>query len=124
MGFAMATSSPFLPPRFVIRAAWLIHRAIYRISGGRRGLRPPTETFGTLRIHTIGRRTGEERIAILGYFEAGANLFTRALNGWGDPEPAWWLNLKSHPEATIYLPEATRELTARAALGEERARLW
>jgi len=63
---AMATSSPFLPPRFVIRAAWLIHRAIYRITGGRRGLRPPTETFGTLRIHTIGRRTGEQRIAILG----------------------------------------------------------
>ena len=83
----MATSKPFLPPRFVIRAAWAIHRAIYRISGGRRGLRPPTSTFGTMRIHTIGRRSGAKRVAILGYFEDGPNLFTLAMNGWGDPDP-------------------------------------
>jgi deazaflavin-dependent oxidoreductase (nitroreductase family) len=121
---AMATSKPFLPPRFVIRAAWLIHRAIYRITGGRRGLRPPTETFGTLRIHTIGRRTGEQRIAILGYFEDGPNLFTLAMNGWGEPEPAWWLNLQANPDATIDLPNGTREITARSAVGEERSRLW
>jgi len=121
---AMATSKPFLPPRFVIRAAWAIHRAIYRISGGRRGLWPPTSTFGTMRIHTIGRRSGAKRVAILGYFEDGPNLFTLAMNGWGDPEPAWWLNLQAHPDATIDLPDGTREITARAAVGEERARLW
>src|SRR6266516_3627806 len=64
------TRQPFLPPRWFIRVAWAVHRAIYRMSGGRRGLRPPTpETYGTLRIHTIGRRSGVERIAILGYFE-------------------------------------------------------
>ena len=120
----MATSEPFLPPRFVIRAAWAIHRAIYRISGGRRGLRPPTSTFGTMRIHTIGRRSGAKRVAILGYFEDGPNLFTLAMNGWGDPEPAWWLNLQAHPDAMIDLPDGAREITARAATGEERARLW
>jgi deazaflavin-dependent oxidoreductase (nitroreductase family) len=124
MGSPMATSKPFLPPRFVIRAAWAIHRAIYRISGGRRGLRPPSDTYGTLRLHTVGRRTGAERIAILGYFEDGPNLFTLAMNGWGEPEPAWWLNLQAHPDATLDLPGATREITARAAVGEERARLW
>jgi deazaflavin-dependent oxidoreductase (nitroreductase family) len=121
---AMATSKPFLPPRFVIRAAWLIHRAIYRITGGRRGLRPPTETFGTLRIHTIGRRTGEQRIAILGYFEDGPNLFTLAMNGWGEPEPAWWLNLQADPDATLDLPDGKRSIRARAASGAERDRLW
>jgi deazaflavin-dependent oxidoreductase (nitroreductase family) len=120
----MATSSPFLPPRFVIRGAWAVHRAIYRISGGRRGLRPPTTTYGTLRIHTIGRRSGAKRIAILGYFEDGPNLFTLAMNGWGEPEPAWWLNLQAQPDATIDLPEGTREITARAASGDERERLW
>ena len=120
----MASSSPFLPPRWFIRAAWAVHRAIYRMSGGRFGLRPPTKTYGTLRIHTIGRRTGAKRIAILGYFEDGPNLFTLAMNGWGEPEPAWWLNLQAHPEATIDLPEGTREITARAAEGEERDRLW
>jgi len=120
----MATSKPFLPPRFVIRAAWAIHRAIYRISGGRRGLRPPTSTFGTMRIHTTGRRSGARRVAILGYFEDGPNLFTLAMNGWGEPEPAWWLNLQAHPEATIDLKDGSREIRARPAIGDERARLW
>ena len=119
------TRRPFLPPRWFIRAAWAVHRAIYRLSGGRRGLRPPTPaTYGMLRIHTIGRRSGTERIAILGYFEDGPNLFTLAMNGWGKPEPAWWLNLQTHAEATIELPEGSREIRARAATGEERERLW
>ena len=121
----MATSKPFLPPRWFIRAAWAVHRAIYSVSGGRMGLGPPTEkTYGTLRIHTIGRKTGEERIAILGYFEDGPNLYTLAMNGWGEPEPAWWLNLQAHPDATIDLKDGSREVTARAATGEERTRLW
>ena len=77
-----------------------------------------------LRIHTIGRRSGAERIAILGYFEDGPNLFTLAMNGWGAPEPAWWLNLQAHPDATIELPDGSREIRARAATGEERDRLW
>jgi deazaflavin-dependent oxidoreductase (nitroreductase family) len=89
------------------------------------GLRPPsTKTYGMLRIHTIGRRTGERRTAILGYFEDGPNLFTLAMNGWGEPEPAWWLNLQAHPDATIDLPTGSRQITARAASGDERARLW
>jgi deazaflavin-dependent oxidoreductase (nitroreductase family) len=54
-----------------------------------------------LRLHTTGRRTGAKRVAILGYFEDGPNLFTLAMNGWGEPDPAWWLNLQANPDATI-----------------------
>jgi F420H(2)-dependent quinone reductase len=121
----MAESKPFLPPRWFIRVAWAVHRAIYRVTGGRRGLRPPTpKTYGLMRIHTIGRRSGEPRIAILGYHEDGPNLFTLAMNGWGEPEPAWWLNLQAHPAATIDLQNGSRAITARVATGEERTRLW
>jgi F420H(2)-dependent quinone reductase len=116
---------PFLPPRWFIRVAWAVHRAIYRVSGGRRGLRPPTSaTYGLMRIHTTGRRSGVEREAILGYSVDGPNLFTLAMNGWGEPEPAWWLNLQAHPDATIDLKDGSRAIRARAAVGEERARLW
>jgi F420H(2)-dependent quinone reductase len=121
----MADSKPFLPPRWFIRVAWAVHRAIYRVTGGRRGLRPPTaRTYGLMRLHTTGRRSGTKRTAILGYFEDGPNLFTLAMNGWGEPEPAWWLNLQANPDATIDLPNGTREITARSATGEERSRLW
>ena len=46
------------------------------------------------------------------------------MNGWADPEPAWWLNLQASPKATIELPQGTRRVVARAAAGEERERLW
>jgi F420H(2)-dependent quinone reductase len=117
--------SPFLPPRWFIRGAWAVHRALYSITGGRLGLGTPTATtYGTLRLHTRGRKSGAERVAMLGYFEDGPNLFTLAMNGWGDPEPAWWLNLQTNPDATLDLPDGTRLVRARAATGDERARLW
>ncbi len=117
--------SPFLPPRWFIRGAWVVHRGLYTVSGGRLGLGKPTaRTYGTIRLHTKGRKTGAERVAILGYFEDGPNLFTLAMNGWGDPEPAWWLNLQANPDATIDLDDGILQVRARAATGDERARLW
>jgi len=115
-----------LPPRWVIRGAWVGHRAIHRVTGGRRGLAPPSEdgNFGYLRLRTIGRRTGKERIAILGYIEDGPNLVTLAMNGWAAPEPAWWLNLQAQPDAVVDLKDGPRPVHARTAEGDERDRLW
>ena len=61
---------------------------------------------------------------ILGYFDDGANLVTMAMNGWAAPEPAWWLNLQAQPDAKVVVRDGTRLVRARAARGEERARLW
>jgi deazaflavin-dependent oxidoreductase (nitroreductase family) len=115
-----------LPPRWFIRAAWVVHRAIYRFTGGRRGLAHPKPggRFGYLRLRTIGRHSGRERAVILGYYEDGPNLVTLAMNGWATPEPAWWLNLQAHPDARVDLKGGSRAVRGRAAEGEERARLW
>jgi deazaflavin-dependent oxidoreductase (nitroreductase family) len=77
-----------------------------------------------LRLRTVGRRTGEERVAILGYIEDGSNLVTKAMNGWADPEPAWWLNLLAHPDARVDLVDGSRPVYGRAANEDERPRLW
>ncbi len=61
---------------------------------------------------------------MVGYFEDGPNLVTMAMNGWGEGEPAWWLNLQAHPEARIDVVGGSRLVTGRAARGEERERLW
>jgi deazaflavin-dependent oxidoreductase (nitroreductase family) len=114
-----------LPPRWVIRGAWMIHRAIYALTLGRMGLRRQTpERWGMMRLTTVGRRSGSERHAILGYFEDGPNLVTMAMNGWGDAEPAWWLNLQANPDTTVYLTDGPRSVRGRAATPEERPRLW
>ncbi len=61
---------------------------------------------------------------ILGYFEDGPNIVTLAMNGWADAEPWWWLNLQQDPGARVALADGQRTVTARAAEGEERSRLW
>jgi deazaflavin-dependent oxidoreductase (nitroreductase family) len=115
-----------LPPRWFIRAFWLVHRRVVRASNGRRGLWPPRPgKWGALRLTTTGRRSGEPRAVIVGYYEDGPNLVTMAMNGWGAAEPAWWLNLRARPQAVVELAGGDRrDVHARAAAGEERERLW
>jgi deazaflavin-dependent oxidoreductase (nitroreductase family) len=113
-----------IPPRPIVAAAWAIHRGLYRLLR-RRALRPATEkTWGMMRLKTIGRKSGRERAAILGYYTDGPNLVTMAMNGWGAPEPAWWLNLQANPETTVELADRTLAVRGRAATPEERPRLW
>jgi deazaflavin-dependent oxidoreductase (nitroreductase family) len=113
-------------PRLFLHTFWSLHRALYRASDGRIGLQRPERgaKFGMLRLHTVGRHSGRERIAMIGYFEDGPNLVTLAMNGWGKAEPAWWLNLQANAAARIDVADGPREVTARVAVGEERKRLW
>ncbi|MEA2009745.1 MAG: nitroreductase/quinone reductase family protein [Actinomycetota bacterium] len=115
----------WLPPRWFIRFFWSAHRRLYRITGGRVGLRrAKADRWGMMRLTTIGRRSGEERSVILGYLDDGPNLVTMAMNGWADGEPAWWLNLQAHQEVTVDLADGRRNVIGRAAEGDERSRLW
>lgn len=121
----MEHPKPSLPPRWFIRIAWVVHRGIYAVTRGRRGLwQPKPNKWGTMRLTSIGRRTGQERSVILGYYEDGPNLVTMAMNGWAEAEPAWWLNLQANPDATVMLTDGTREVRAAVATGSERERLW
>jgi deazaflavin-dependent oxidoreductase (nitroreductase family) len=120
-----STKAPSLPPRWFIRLFWVAQRAVYSVTGGRLGLRTARAgRWGMLRLRTVGRHTGEERVAILGYVEDGPDLVTMAMNGWADAEPAWWLNLQAQPDVTVDLPGGSRAVHGRAADKDERPRLW
>ena len=120
-----STRAPSLPPRWFIRLFWKLQRGLYSVTGGRLGLRTAkADRWGMMRLHTVGRRTGAERVAIHGYYEDGPDLVTMAMNGWADPEPAWWLNLQAQPDATVDLPGGSRAVHAHAADKDERPRLW
>jgi deazaflavin-dependent oxidoreductase (nitroreductase family) len=125
MSVERRAKKPRLPPRWFIRLAWSVHRGVCRVSGGRVGLwRPRANAWGALRLTTTGRRTGRPRSVVLGYFEDGPNLVSLAMNGWGEGEPAWWLNLQRHRDATAELVDGRRLVRGRAATGDERLRLW
>jgi hypothetical protein len=49
-----------LPPRWFVRLVWSAHRGLYRVTGGRAGLRrSKADRWGMMHLTTTGRRTGE-----------------------------------------------------------------
>jgi F420H(2)-dependent quinone reductase len=121
-----STRPPKHPPPWFVHAAWRVHRALYRLSGGRFLWTTSNKRgWGTLRLTTIGRKSGQERSVIIGYLEDGPNLVAIAMNGWDEGHPAWWRNLEAHPDGVIRLPhQQPRLVRARSSTGEERDRLW
>ena len=104
------------------RVFWNVHRFLYRRSGGRIGrrlLRQPT-----LLLTTTGWRSGQPRQTPLFYLEDGDRLVVVASNLGSDRDPAWWLNLRAHPEAEAWLGSERRRVRARRASPEEAASLW
>jgi F420H(2)-dependent quinone reductase len=122
----LVTDAPKLPPAWFKHAFWRVHRLLNRLSGGRFLWTPASKRgWGALRLTATGRRSGKPRTVIVGYIEDGPNLVTLAMNGWDEGHPAWWLNLEADPDATVRLSrQGSRLVRARAAVGDERARLW
>ena len=117
---------PKRPPAWFVHGAWRVHRALYKVSGGRFLWTTSNKRgWGALHLTTVGRKSGKERSVIVGYLEDAPNLVLVAMNGWDEGHPAWWLNLKAHPDAIVRLP-GQEELPVRAveATGMERERLW
>ena len=126
MSSATTELPPSLPPAWFKHAFWRVHRALYRLSGGRFLWTPASKRgWGAMHVTTVGRTSGEPRSVILGYLEDGPNLVVLAMNGWDEGHPAWWLNLEAHPDAVVRLAgRQERAMRARATTGQERERLW
>jgi F420H(2)-dependent quinone reductase len=109
-----------------VHGAWRVHRALYKLSGGRFLWTTSNKRgWGALRLTTVGRKSGQERSVIIGYVEDGPNLVVLAMNGWDEGHPSWWLNLKAHPDALVRLAgQHPRPVHALRVAGEERDRLW
>lgn len=120
------SNPPKRPPAWFVHAAWRAHRALYKLSGGRFLWTTSNKRgWGALRLTTVGRKSGQERNVIVGYLEDGPNLVLVAMNGWDEGHPAWWLNLKAQPNATVRLPDdEPRAVRAREVHGRERDELW
>ncbi len=115
-----------LPPAWFKHGFWRVHRALYRLSGGRFLWTTTSKRgWGALHLTALGRKSGKERSVILGYLEDGSNLVTLAMNGWDEGPPAWWLNVQAHPDVVVRTAgNDPRPMRARRAVGTERDRLW
>jgi deazaflavin-dependent oxidoreductase (nitroreductase family) len=101
---------------------WKIHPWLYRVSGGR--ILGRVGKTPILLLNTRGRKSGEPRTNALMYLADG-NRFVVAASFAGEPKhPAWWLNLKREPTATVQVGAKVVRVRAREAEGAERQRLW
>ncbi len=115
-----------LPPRLIIGLAWKAHRALFRYSGGRLGLREATaEQEGLAQLATIGRKSGEKRVVMIAYYKDGDDFITLAMNGWDNADPAWWLNMQANSQAELITRQGRLSIAGREAEpGDEHDRLW
>lgn len=99
------------------------HTALYRATNGRIGHRTPGLPPVLLLDH-VGAKSGTRRTSPLVYGVDGSNLVLVASKGGYPKNPAWFHNLRAHPGTTVQVGSEHRSVHARAAEGEERARLW
>jgi deazaflavin-dependent oxidoreductase (nitroreductase family) len=105
-----------------VRILSAIHRALYRVSGGRVGDR--IAGMPVLMLTTVGRRTGKRRVVPLTYFEDSGAIVLVASYGGRPYNPAWFENLMAAGEGEVTIGRDRRRLAARRATDDERGRLW
>jgi len=72
--------------------------------------------FPTVLLTTVGARSGQERISILGGFADGDDAWIIVASKGGSPtHPAWFINLAKHPEK-VWLEVGKRKVKAKAEL--------
>ena len=77
-----------------------------------------------LLLHTIGARTGADRVNPLVHGRDGDNLVIFATKGGAPTNPDWFHNLVAHPDVTVEVGTENVPVRARVAEGDERDRLW
>jgi deazaflavin-dependent oxidoreductase (nitroreductase family) len=78
----------------------------------------------TLLLTTRGRRTGKLRRTALIYGRDGDDYVVVGSKGGSHKHPAWYLNLRDHPEVHLQVGADKLVAKARTVVGEERSRLW
>jgi len=98
------------------------HAGVYRATGGklfgRMGKSP------ILLLNTVGRKSGRKRTSPLLYVMDGEDFVIIASKGGAPTHPAWYLNLRADPDATVEVGDREVRVRAEETDSEEKARLW
>ena len=94
----------------------------FRANGGKVGGRFEGRTL--LLLHTIGAKSGKERVNPLGYVQDGKRLAIIASKAGAPINPDWYHNLMANPLVTVEV--GTEKFQVRATIAEEpeRTRLY
>jgi F420H(2)-dependent quinone reductase len=99
------------------------HTWIYRATRGLIGHRVPGLPPMLLLDH-VGAKSGVRRTTPLLYMTDGDDVVIVASKGGYERHPAWYHNLRAHPETTVQIGAERRAVRARTVTPPERERLW
>lgn len=111
------------------RSWWLLtrlmggHAKVYRATGGLIGRRIPGLPEMLLLDH-VGAKSQTRRTTPLMFARDGENTILIASKGGFQKNPAWYHNLKAHPDTTIQIGSKRISVHAREAEPEEYDRMW
>lgn len=77
-----------------------------------------------LLLEHIGAKSGKRRMTPLLYFTEGDRVIVIASNGGRNCHPAWYYNLRAHPQVVVYLGGRVAIYMAHEAQSAEREALW
>lgn len=77
-----------------------------------------------LLLHSIGAKSGAERVNPLMYQATNAGLAVFASKAGADSNPDWYYNLLAHPDVRIEVGTEALDVHARVADADERAVVW
>lgn len=77
-----------------------------------------------LLLHSIGAKSGIERINPMMYQSTNAGLAVFASKSGADSNPDWYYNLLAHPDASVEVGTQKLEVHARVLEGDERDVIW
>ena len=104
------------------------HVWLYRATRGRLGARIRIESSDegppVLLLGTTGRKTGKPRTTPLIYLVVGDDLVVIAANAGHRDHPAWCLNLRADPRATVEIGDRDWSVVAEEQSGDQRRELW
>lgn len=111
--------------------AWVFARTLHhldrltlRLSGGRSTVAAVLGGLPLMTLTTIGAKSGQPRTVPLIGIPDGRNIILIASN-WGQARhPAWYHNLRAHPEVMVTVNGRSLPYTARQLDGAERERCW
>ena len=100
-----------------------LHELVFRATDGR--LLGRAAGMPVVMLTTTGRRSGKPRTTMLtSPVQEGDRVMLVASYGGDDRDPAWFLNLREHPEVEVTMLGRRRPMRARVATADEKAELW
>jgi F420H(2)-dependent quinone reductase len=99
-----------------------VNAGLLRLSRGRIGSQLGKQRV--LILHTLGRKSGQDRAIPIAYFGYEGKYLIVASNWGKDTHAGWYFNLKSDPHARLDIKGVAILTIAHEAIGEEYDRLW